>query len=107
MADSLSVDVDAIDEFGYQLDSVQSAFDSTGGTVSSFAQPAGSKVQNALEDFARQWAAKQTILDSYFSALSKMAHTSAAELRKTDQQLAQAVQTQPAPGGHGRTVRAD
>lgn len=106
MADSMSVDIDAIDTFGYQLDGVQGAFDNTGGSVNAFAPSLGTTVQNALEDFARQWAAKQQILDSYFSALSKMAHTSAAELRKADHQLAQGIQTQTAPGGHGRDLRA-
>lgn len=89
MADKLNADVDALEIFASQLDVTRSQFDATSQDVSGAGSGLGdTRLSSALADFDAKWRAHREVLDSYFSALSRMVGDSAKTLRQQDAQLA-------------------
>lgn len=90
MADQLNVDVDALELFSSQLDVTRSQFDATAGNISGAGGGLGDpRLASALADFDQRWAVHREVLDSYFTALSRMVSDSAKTLRQQDVTLAQ------------------
>lgn len=91
MADQLNVDVDALELFASQLDVTRSQFDATAKSISAPGGGLGGpRLAAALADFSQRWGVHREVLDSYFSALSRMVGDSAKTLRQQDVALAQA-----------------
>lgn len=89
MADRLNADVDALELFASQLDVTRSQFDATSKDVSGAGSGLGDpRLVSALSDFDQRWRAHREVLDSYFSALSRMVSDSAKTLRQKDVELA-------------------
>jgi hypothetical protein len=88
MADRLNADVDALELFASQLDVTRSQFDATAKSIScdGLGDP---RLTAALADFSQRWGTHREVLDSYFSALSRMVGDSAKTLRQQDANLAQ------------------
>jgi hypothetical protein len=89
MADQLNVDVDALELFASQLDVTRSQFDATVKDTSAAGSGLGNaRLASALADFEQRWRVHREVLDSYFSALSRMVSDSANTLRQRDVELA-------------------
>lgn len=89
MADQLNVDVDALELFASQLDVTRAQFDATAKDISGVgSSPGNARLSSALADFDQQWRVHREVLDSYFTALSRMVSDSAKTLRQQDMNLA-------------------
>ena len=89
MADQLNADVDALELFAGQLDVTRSQFDATSKDMAGAGSGLGDpRLISALSDFDQRWRAHREVLDSYFSALSRMVSDSAKTLRQKDAELA-------------------
>lgn len=88
----LAIDLDGIDGFADNLDTLRAAFDTSmadiAGPASLVDQVGGPDFADALHEFAVRWVAGREVLTSYFQALSDMARASSAKLRATDTDLA-------------------
>ncbi len=91
MAD-LVVDVDALESFGGQLDSIRTRMNAARDWTHQYdGQMGAAEVEHALHDFASGWKDGRKEIDDSLSALSQMLHTSAQHFRDTDKALADAV----------------
>jgi uncharacterized protein YukE len=94
MAD-LAVDVDALQSFGDQLESIRTRMNAARAWTHQYdGQMGASEVENALHDFAGGWKDGRQEIDDSLKALSDMLHTSAKQFRDADKALADAATPQ-------------
>ncbi|MFL6116628.1 MAG: hypothetical protein ACJ786_35520 [Catenulispora sp.] len=88
MAD-LVVDVDALDTFGGQLESIRSRMNAARDWTHQYdGQMGASEVEDALHSFASGWKDGRKEIDESLKALSDMLTNSAQTFRQTDSDLA-------------------
>ena len=94
MAD-LVVDVDALESFGAQLESIRTRMDAARDWTHQYDGQLGVKsVEDALHDFSGGWRDGRKEIDGSLKALSDMLTNSAQAFRGADQQLAEAATPQ-------------
>lgn len=92
MAD-LVVDVDALDTFGSQLDSIRTRMDAAKSWTHRYdGQMGAAEVEDALHAFSSGWTDGRKEIDDSLKSLAEMLHNSAQAFRDADGQLAQEVQ---------------
>lgn len=88
----LSLDVDGLDRFASALENVTTQWNGTDNQIGDLDWLAGdSSLLDALTSFTRSWANAATIMNTYSSQLSTMAHASADQFRQLDGKLADQV----------------
>jgi hypothetical protein len=88
-ADRLSVDLDGLEDFAHNLDSVRSTMNGTRKLFDAYEAKVGSgKVADALDHFEHNWKDGRKEIDGHLEGLSKMAGDAVAQIRKQDQELA-------------------
>lgn len=106
--DRLVVDLDGLEAFAGNLDSIRSRMNGTRSLVDGYAGDLGSaEVEGALDDFESNWSDGRKKIDENAGRLATMAREAAKGLRQADDDLAQgiedaAVRSGPTPGGGGR-----
>ena len=91
----LQVDVDALDRFGGQLESIRTRMNAAREWTHHYDGQMGAKeVEDALHDFASGWKDGRKEIDGSLKALSDMLKNSADNFRKMDQGLADAAKPQ-------------
>jgi uncharacterized protein YukE len=89
MADRLSVDLDALDDFGGRLDTIKQQLDSSHNTIDSYDDAYGSdKVRDAMHHFEKHWHDGRKHVEDTAGVLSNMAKEAVKTLRDTDQDMA-------------------
>ena len=91
----LAVDVDALEGFGGQLESIRTRMDAARDWTHQYdGQMGASEVEHGLHDFSDGWKDGRKEIDGSLKALSDMLTNSAQTFRQTDTALAQALQPQ-------------
>lgn len=86
----LVVDVDALDTFSGQLESIRTRMNAARDWTHQYdGQMGASQVEDALHSFSSGWKDGRSEIDGSLSALSQMLSNSAENFRKADQGLAQ------------------
>ncbi|MBS2535789.1 hypothetical protein KGQ20_23790 [Catenulispora sp. NF23] len=89
MADQLAVDLDALDDFGSQLDSIKKQLDSSRDTIDSYDDAYGSdKIRDAMHHFESHWHDGRKHVEDSAGVLANMAHEAVKSIRNSDQDLA-------------------
>ncbi|MFD0630278.1 hypothetical protein [Catenulispora yoronensis] len=89
----LVVDVDALDTFGTQLESIRTRMNAARDWTHQYDGQMGAKeVEDALHDFSNGWRDGRKEIDGSLQALSQMLTNSAENFRQADQNLAQPFQ---------------
>jgi hypothetical protein len=94
---NLALDLPQLDLFARRLDKIDGDLDSTKASINAFLGHdylGGDVAQRALHDFERGWKDGRTKISKELQALAKMAHSVVDEMTKTDQTLAQAIDTE-------------
>lgn len=87
--DRLSVDLDGLEDFARNLDSIRNRLNATGRTLNRYEGDMGSeRVQTALDSFESNWSDGREKIDKSCKALSKMADQAVKSLREADSDLA-------------------
>lgn len=85
----LAVDVDALETFSGQLESIRTRMNAARDWTHQFdGQMGASQVEDALHSFSSGWKDGRTEIDGSLTALSQMLKNAADNFRKTDQDLA-------------------
>ena len=94
MAD-LAVDVDALDRFGGQLESIRTRMNAARDWTHQYdGQMGAAEVEDALHSFASGWKDGRTEIDGSLKALSDMLSNASQTFRQADQDLAKPLQQQ-------------
>jgi hypothetical protein len=89
----LVVDVDALDRFGGQLESIRSRMNAARDWTHQYdGQMGAAEVEDALHSFAGGWKDGRKEIDDSLKALSDMLKNSAQTFRQTDQDLTKPLQ---------------
>jgi len=89
----LAVDVDALETFGGQLESIRSRMNAARDWTHQYdGQMGASQVEDALHSFASGWKDGRKEIDGSLQALSEMLTNTAQNFRQTDQDLAKPLQ---------------
>lgn len=85
----LAVDVDALENFSGQLESIRTRMDAARDWTHQYdGQMGASQVEDALHSFSSGWKDGRTEIDGSLKALSEMLKNSADNFRQADQDLA-------------------
>ena len=88
-SDQLKVDLDGLEAFSKQLDSIRSRMDATRNTIDSFnGQMGAAEVEDALHSFNDNWRDGRSRIDKKCEHFSKAADQTSQQLRQADQKLA-------------------
>jgi hypothetical protein len=88
MADQLRVDLDGLEDFSRRLDSVRDRMNGTRSMIDGYdGQIGAGSVEQALDEFERNWKDGRKQIDGHLEGLAKMARLAVTELRKADQEL--------------------
>lgn len=89
----LAVDVDALETFGGQLESIRTRMNAARDWTHQYdGQMGASQVEDALHSFASGWKDGRKEIDGSLQALSEMLMNTAQNFRQTDQDLAKPLQ---------------
>lgn len=89
----LAVDVDALDTFGGQLESIRTRMNAARDWTHQYdGQMGAAEVENALHSFASGWKDGRSEIDGSLKALSDMLKNSADNFRQMDTDLAKPLQ---------------
>jgi hypothetical protein len=92
MAD-LVVDVDALDRFGGQLESIRTRMNAARDWTHQYdGQMGAAEVEDALHSFSGGWKDGRKEIDDSLKALSEMLKNSSQTFRQTDQELTKPLQ---------------
>ncbi|WP_194890968.1 hypothetical protein [Catenulispora pinisilvae] len=89
----LAVDVDALETFGGQLDSIRTRMNAARDWTHQYdGQMGASQVEDALHSFSSGWKDGRTEIDGSLQALSEMLTNAAQNFRQADADLAKPLQ---------------
>ena len=89
MADRLTVDLNALDDFGSRLDTIKQQLDSSRKTIDSYDDAYGSdKVRDAMHHFESHWRDGRKHVEDTAGVLSNMAKEAVKAFRGVDEDMA-------------------
>jgi uncharacterized protein len=105
VGDRLQADLAGLSELSKNLGSIATKIDGTQNAFVAATFELGSmNIEGALEDFERTWDVGRKRIHDDIDALGSMLSDSVATYSQADEQIADALTPDPAPGGHGRAA---
>jgi conjugal transfer/entry exclusion protein len=99
-ADRLAVDLNGLEDFAHNLDTVRTTMNGTRKLFDAYEAKLGSaKVADALHSFEHNWTDGRKEIDGHLEGLTKMANDVVREIRKQDKELADELQKSAKGGG--------